>query len=64
MHALFKLGDPCSERVTSLSEVCAQDRMVRSLPPHLETKNLQILVATDMIAGNAGPPQGLQVSQG
>jgi hypothetical protein len=28
------------------------------------TKNLQILVATDMIAGNAGPPQGLQVFQG
>jgi hypothetical protein len=31
--------------------------VVHSLPPHWETKNLQILVATNMIGGNAGPPQ-------
>lgn len=35
--------------------------VIRSLPPHWETKNLQILVATEMIGGNAGPPQVIAV---
>lgn len=36
-------------------------RIVHSLPPHWETKNLQILVATEMIGGNAGPPQVVSI---
>jgi hypothetical protein len=35
--------------------------IVRTLPPHWETKNLQILVATDVIGHNAGPPQVIAV---
>ena len=35
--------------------------VVRGLPPHWETKNLQILIATDVIGRKAGPPQVVAV---
>lgn len=34
---------------------------IRSLPPHWETKNLQILVSTEIIGRTAGPPQVVAV---
>jgi len=33
------------------------ENVVRSLPPHWETKNLQIVISTDLIGWKAGPPQ-------
>lgn len=39
----------------------ALQHVVQSLPPHWETKNLQILIGTDIIGGEAGPPQVIAV---
>ena len=33
------------------------ENIVRHLPPHWETKNLQIIISTDVIGWKAGPPQ-------
>jgi len=33
------------------------ENVIRSLPPHWNTKNLQIVISTDVIGWKAGPPQ-------
>lgn len=37
------------------------ENVVRSLPPHWDTKNLQIVISTDVIGWKAGPPQVVAV---